>query len=147
MAKRYYGGVRIIFKKGAAREIIKALKNGGNVSSVLDQDTKPKEGGIFVDFLGTPASTLNLMAVLAGKRNIPVVPVYIVRRSRQLHDAYVIDPVQFIDKGDFDESVKDMTQRIVDTIEPFIRKYPEQWIWVHKRWKRRPPGMPKIYED
>ncbi|TET32084.1 MAG: hypothetical protein E3J72_20350 [Planctomycetota bacterium] len=147
MAKRDYGGVQVIFKKGAAREIIKVLRKGGLVASVLDQDTKPKEGGIFVDFFGIPASTLDLMAVLAGKRNMTVTPVYIIRVSRMKHRILVLDPVPFIDKGDFDESVRDMTQRLVDSMEPMVRKYPEQWIWVHRRWKRRPPGMPKIYED
>jgi KDO2-lipid IV(A) lauroyltransferase len=147
MAKRDYGGIRAIFKKGAARGIVKALRKGGLIAIVLDQDTKPKEGGIFVDFFGVPASTLNLLAVLAGKRNMSVTPVYIVRVSRMKHRILVLDPIPFIDKGNFDESVRDMTQRLVVSMEPLVRKYPEQWIWVHRRWKRRPPGMPKIYED
>ncbi|MHC4661259.1 MAG: lysophospholipid acyltransferase family protein [Planctomycetota bacterium] len=147
MSKRDYGGVRAIFKKGAAREIMRTLRSGGLVASVLDQDTKPKEGGIFVDFFGTPASTLNLMAVLAGKRGVSVTPVYIVRTSRTRHRAVVIEPVPFIDCGDFEESVRDMTQRLVATMEPFVRTYPEQWIWIHRRWKRRPPGEEKIYQD
>jgi len=146
MKQRARGGVNPIFKKEARREIISILKKNGLVGFVLDQDTKPKEGGIFVDFFGRKASTLSAPALLSEKRDTPVVPLFLVRESRFKHRAFVEEPIEFEKVGDNHEhNVVHNTRRYLEVLERYIRKYPEQWLWIHRRWRRRPPGEPPVY--
>jgi KDO2-lipid IV(A) lauroyltransferase len=145
MKWRARGGVNPIFKKEARREIISVLKNNGLVAFVLDQDTKPKEGGVFVEFFGHRASTLSAPALLSEKRGTPVVPVFLVRESRTKHRAYVEQPIEFENVGDHDTNTVHNTGRYLEVLERYIREYPEQWLWIHRRWRRRPPGEPQIY--
>jgi KDO2-lipid IV(A) lauroyltransferase len=145
MKWRARGGINPIFKKEAVREIVQLLRHNKLVAFVLDQDTKPKEGGIFVDFFGHAASTLSAPALLSQKRGTPVVPVFLVRESRYTHRAVVEPPIEFEDVGSHDENLRHNTRRYLEVLERYVRKYPEQWLWVHRRWRRRPPGEPQIY--
>lgn len=145
MKWRARGGVNPIFKKEARREIISLLKNNKLVAFVLDQDTKPKEGGIFVEFFGIEASTLSAPALLSEKRDIPVVPVFMVRESRSKHHAFVEPPIEPESVGDHQQNLVHNTRRYLEVLERYIRKYPEQWLWIHRRWRRRPPGAAPVY--
>ena len=138
MKWRTRGGVHPIFKKEARREIVHHLRQNDLVGFVLDQDTKAKEGGIFVDFFGHAASTLSAPAVLSRKRATPVIPVFLVRQSRYTHRAIVETPIEFEEVGDHEESLRHNTRRYLEVLERYIRRYPEQWIGWHHRWWTRP---------
>jgi KDO2-lipid IV(A) lauroyltransferase len=127
MKWRTRGGVHPIFKKEARREIVRVLRHNRLVAFVLDQDTKPKEGGIFVEFFGHKASTLSAPALLSQKYNTPVIPVFLVRTSRYTHQAIVEPPMYFENVGSHEENLLHNTRSI------------------HRRWRRRPPGEPPIY--
>ncbi len=145
MKWRALGGVHPIFKKEASREIVRLLRQNQLVGLVLDQDTKPKEGGIFVEFFGVKASTLSAPAVLSEKRDTPVVPALLVRESRYKHRAFVGEPIEFEDVGTQEENLVHNTRRYLAVLERYVRKYPEQWLWIHRRWRRRPPGEEPVY--
>ncbi len=145
MKWRTRGNVHPIYKKEARREIIRLLRNNKLVAFVIDQDTKPKEGGIFVKFLGTEASTLSAPALLSEKYNTLLIPVFIVRESRFTHRAIAETPIEFEKVGSPRENLLHNTRRYLEVLERYIRAYPEQWLWVHRRWRRRPPGQRQIY--
>ena len=101
---------------------------------------------IFVDFFGVPASTTYLMAKIALRTQSPIVPVFApwdAHRKKFL--LQILPAIQVELTGDEAEDVKRVTQEFTNVIEEQIRRYPEQWLWVHKRWKTRPPGEPGIY--
>ncbi|MFH1422114.1 MAG: lysophospholipid acyltransferase family protein [Planctomycetota bacterium] len=127
--------VNPIFKKGAAKQIVQKLRAGELVAFVLDQHAKRKEGGIVVNFFGRKASTLNILASLSKKHKIPVLPVFTVRTSRTKHKVFVEEPLYFEETTSPEDSLKYNTQRYSDIMEKYIRKYPEQWTWLHRRWK------------
>jgi KDO2-lipid IV(A) lauroyltransferase len=134
-----------IWKKGAAKGIFRALKDNTFVAYVLDQDAKPKDGSIFVEFFGLNASTTNALAVLSEKRGLPVIPGFMVRVSRTKHHAIILPPIEFERVGTVEESIKHNTRRYLEVVERFIQEHPDHWIWIHRRWKRRPEGEPGIY--
>lgn len=145
MKWRARGGVHPIFKKEAGREIVHLLRQNKLVAFVLDQDTKPKEGGIFVDFFGHKASTLSAPALLSQKRKTPVIPVFLVRETRYTHRAIVEPPIEFETTDDHERDLVNNTRRYLEVLEKYVHSYPEQWLWIHRRWRRRPPGEPQIY--
>jgi KDO2-lipid IV(A) lauroyltransferase len=145
MKWRTRGGVNPIFKKEARREVVRLLRENRLVAFVVDQDTKPKEGGIFVEFFGVKASTLSAPALLSEKRDTPVVPVFLVRESRYRHRAIVEPPVYFESVGTHEENLVHNTRRYLEVLERYVRQYPEQWLWIHRRWRRRPPGEQPVY--
>lgn len=127
--------VNPIYKKGAAKQILQKLREGELVAFVLDQHAKRKEGGIPVDFFGRKASTLSILAVLSRKHKIPVVPAFIVRTSRTHHRVFLEEPLYFEEKSTPEESIRYNTQRYSDIMEKYVRAYPAQWTWLHRRWK------------
>jgi len=145
MKWRTRGGVNPIYKKEARREVVRLLRDNKLVAFVIDQDTKPKEGGIFVEFFGRKASTLSAPAVLSEKRNTPLIPVFIVRESRFRHKVVAEPPMEFEKIGDHQENIHHNTRRYLEVLERYIRDYPWQWLWIHRRWRRRPPGEAQIY--
>jgi KDO2-lipid IV(A) lauroyltransferase len=93
-----------------------------------------------------PASTNAGIARLALRSGAPIVPAFIVRQGRRAeHRVYVLPVIWPERTGDFDADVRKLTQQLSDVFEGMVRRYPEQWLWVHKRWKTRPPGQPKVY--
>jgi KDO2-lipid IV(A) lauroyltransferase len=127
--------VNPIQKKGAAKQILQKLREGELVAFVLDQHAKRKEGGIPVDFFGRKASTLSILAVISRKHGIPVLPAFIVRTSRTRHKVFLEELLYFEEKSTPEESIRHNTQRYSDIIEKYVRAYPAQWTWLHRRWK------------
>jgi KDO2-lipid IV(A) lauroyltransferase len=134
-----------IWKKGAAKGIFRAIRRNMFVAYVLDQDTKLSEGSIFVEFFGKKASTTDSLAVLSYKRRLPVIPAFIVRKSRTRHHVYVLPPIEFETVGDLNESLAHNTRRYLAALEKFVMRHPDHWIWLHRRWRRRPEGEAPIY--
>lgn len=138
-------GNRTIGKRSAARRMLQILRGGDTLGILVDLNTLDREG-IFVDFFGVPASTTFLLAKLALRTDAAVLPVFApwdpMRRRFLLK---VDEPLAVERTGDDEEDVRRLTQLFTGVVEKYVRRYPEQWLWIHRRWKTRPPGEPGIY--
>ena len=135
-----------IFKNESARAMLKILKDAGTIGILADQNTMPQEG-VFVDFFGTPACTTAGLARVALHTGAAVVPGYAVW-DEELEKYWLRfePPMELVRTGDAERDIVENTQRFAKATEEIIRKHPEQWVWVHARWKTRPPGEGKLYE-
>lgn len=138
-------GNRTIDKRDAARPVLAALRRGEMVGILADLNALDSEG-VFVDFFGIPASTTAGIAALALRSGAAVVPGF------TLWDApsgrYVLtfeEPVELARTGSKAEDIRANTARFAGIIEAAVRRAPDQWLWIHKRWKTRPPGSPGLY--
>jgi KDO2-lipid IV(A) lauroyltransferase len=142
---RSTAGTRAIKKRAAAKEALRVLKQHGMLAIPADQN-QIHSYGVFVDFFGLPACTTPGPARLAMLTGAPVYPVFLVREGESgRHRIEVLPEVEVVTTGDRDADIQANTQRCTAIVEDMIRRYPEQWIWFHKRWKTRPPGEPKLY--
>jgi Kdo2-lipid IVA lauroyltransferase/acyltransferase len=130
---RRRSGVELITKRRALSEIVEALRRRRMVGILLDQNASRREG-VFVPFFGVPASTSKGMALIALRTGAPVLPVFIRRRPDGHHVVEVGAPVPVPPDGD----VVAFTHAFNEAIEAAIRRAPEQWFWLHRRWKTRP---------
>lgn len=147
LVNRYRGlaGNRPIFKNESARVMLKILQQGGTIGILADQNTMPEEG-VFVDFFGTPACTTAGIARVALHTGAAVVPGYAVWEEEIGKYRLRFEPaIELVNTGDAESDVRENTHRFARVIERIIRRYPEQWVWVHARWKTRPAGAPPLY--
>lgn len=143
---RCLSGNRPIFKNESARVMLKVLKGAGTIGILADQNTMPDEA-VFVNFFGKPASTTTGIARVAWHTGAAVVPGYAVwDESIQKYRLCFEPPVELIRTGDAERDVLENTQKFTAVLEEIIRKYPEQWVWVHGRWNTRPAGQPPVYD-
>lgn len=119
--------------------MIKILKSGGSVALLIDQDTKVKT--VFVDFFGMPAATPVGATVLAMKTGASVIPTYIYLADDGMHHMYILPEMPMRITGDEDSDIVFNTQLLTNFIEEQIRKHPEQWVWMHERWKTKPESV------
>src|ERR1700684_2771018 len=134
-----------IDKNKSARAILKVLGDGGTVGILADHNTALEEG-VFVNFFGIPASTTSGLARIALRTDAAVVPGFLFwDESLGKYRLRFEPPVELARSGDEEADVRENTQRFTSVIERYVRAHPEQWLWVHKRWKTRPPGEPAIY--
>jgi Kdo2-lipid IVA lauroyltransferase/acyltransferase len=142
---RGLSGGKPIEKNESARVMFKVLHAGGAVGILADHNTALEEG-VFVDFFGVPACSTSGLARIALRTGAAVVPVYALWDETSAKYRLHIDPqVELIRTGDADADVRTYTARFIQIIENIARAYPDQWLWVHKRWKTRPPGEKPIY--
>ena len=132
---RRYHDVNIVYRDDSPRKILKVLKSNGIVGIVADQDVDSVEG-VFVDFLGKKAFTPAGPAVLAKATGASLVPVVMIRDGRR-HRLIVCDPIELADTGNKEADIAANTQRWSNVLESYIRKYPDQWVWMHRRWKTK----------
>lgn len=142
---RCLSGNQPIEKNKSARSILRILADGGTVGILSDHNTVLEES-VFVDFFGIPASTTSGLARIALRTDAAVVPGFLswdnARRKYRLR----FEPaIRLARTGDEESDVRENTARFTKTIEDYVRAYPDQWLWVHKRWKTRPPGEREIY--
>jgi KDO2-lipid IV(A) lauroyltransferase len=143
---RCASGNEPIFKNESARVMLKILKDSGTVGILADQNTMPEEG-VFVDFFGKSACTTTGLARVALHTGAAVVPGYAYwDESIQKYRLRFEPPVELIRTGDTERDVFENTQRFTRVIEEIIRKHPDQWVWIHQRWKNRPKGEPPLYD-
>ena len=143
---RCLSGNRPIFKNESARTLLKILKEAGTVGILADQNTMPEEG-VFVDFFGKSACTTTGIARVALHTDAAVVPGYAIwDESGGKYRLRFEPPVELERTGDTERDVFVNTQKFAKVIEGIIRRYPEQWVWVHARWKTRPKGESNLYE-
>jgi KDO2-lipid IV(A) lauroyltransferase len=140
-------GNRSIDKKMAARSALKLLREGGTLGILADLNTQPHEG-VFVPFFDRPACTTSGIAVLALRTDAAVIPVVAPWHEGRGRYVFHGSPVvELVRTGDHERDVEINTARFTAAIEEQIRKYPEQWLWIHKRWKTRPDGEPDLYSS
>ena len=143
---RCLSGNRPVFKNESARSLLKILRDAGTVGILADQNTMPEEG-VFVDFFGTTACTTTGLARVALHTDAAVVPGYAYWDAGIGKYRLRFEPVVELSRsGDTERDVFVNTQKFAKVIEGIIRKYPEQWVWVHARWKTRPKGEAALYE-
>ncbi len=131
-------GAGLLPKKKSIKSIMQSLKNREVVAILPDQNTT-RGRAVFADFFGKPASTDRGLALLAMKRKAPVIPVFLVREKNRY--CLVIRPeIPTVRTGDRREDVRANTRNYNRAVESIIRRFPEQWFWVHRRWKTRPLG-------
>jgi Kdo2-lipid IVA lauroyltransferase/acyltransferase len=142
---RCSSGNEPIFKNESARALLKILKEAGTVGILADQNTMPDEG-VFVDFFGKSACTTTGIARVALHTDAAVVPGYAYWDARTGKYRLRFEPaVELVRTGNTERDIFVNTQRFAKVIEEIIRKYPEQWVWVHARWKTRPKGEAELY--
>lgn len=127
---------KLIPLKGSMFTILKSLKQGEMVVLLMDQNVDWYEG-VFVDFMGYRACTNKGLALIALKTRAPVIPVFVVR-EKDGFTAKILPEVPLKITGDTTRDVEDNTQQYNQVIESFLRRYPDQWFWLHQRWKTRP---------
>lgn len=143
-ARTRYGN-RCIDKKGSMREVLRTLKSGGVVGILSDLNTT-REEGVFVDFFGIPACTTAGVATLALRTGAAVLPGYIVwDEAGQIHRLCFAPEIETINTGNQKEDVVANTAAYARFLEGVIRSYPDQWLWIHRRWRTRPEGESEVY--
>jgi KDO2-lipid IV(A) lauroyltransferase len=142
---RCLSGNAPIEKNQSARAMLKILREGGTVGILADQNTSLEEG-VFVDFFGLPASTTTGLARLAPHTGAAVVPGYIYWDAALHKYRLRFEPaIGLVHTGDDATDIRENTARFTRVIENYARRHPDQWLWVHKRWKTRPPGEKPVY--
>jgi Kdo2-lipid IVA lauroyltransferase/acyltransferase len=139
--RRALSGNRIIEKKDAARGILRALAANEAVGILIDQNSTADQG-VFIDFFGMKACAGSAFAKLANHSGAAVVPGFALWSEQE--QRYVL---RFHPPFEITGDVTADTQRIHSLLESVIREYPDQWLWIHRRWKTRPPGEPDLYKD
>ena len=144
---RCLSGNSPIEKNQSARAVLKVLAAGGTVGVLADHNTLLAEG-VFVDFFGIPACTTAGLARFALHADAAVVPGFLNWDSALRKYRLCFEPaIELARTGDDAADVRENTQRFTRVIENYVRRYPDQWLWLHRRWKTRPPGEPPIYRD
>jgi Kdo2-lipid IVA lauroyltransferase/acyltransferase len=134
-----------IERRSAARDILKTLRQNEAVGILFDQNTTRSEG-IFAEFFGIPAATTPALALFALRTGAAVVPGFLIwDTSLGKHRLRLDPPVQLIDTGNLDHDVLENTKIFNKILEGYIRAYPDQWLWIHRRWKTRPQGEASLY--
>lgn len=138
-------GNRAINKTNSVPTAIHILREGGTLGILADVNAHPKEG-VFVPFFGVPACTSSGVAMLAIRTNAVIVPLAGVWDEKEgkylgIHG----DAIEPAKSGDRQADVVTTTAKFTAEVEKMIRAYPDQWLWIHKRWKSRPPGEAPIY--
>jgi KDO2-lipid IV(A) lauroyltransferase len=134
-------GNTVIYKKKALSQIVQTIRGGGIVAIVIDQNVQEKDG-IFVDFFGRPACTTTVAAALALKTGCMIVPVRCPLGPDGRYRMIYGPPVEWEGPGRGPEAVAALTQHLTSIIEGWVREYPEQWLWLHRRWKTQPSPPP-----
>jgi KDO2-lipid IV(A) lauroyltransferase len=143
---RCLSGNRPIFKNESARVVLKILREAGTIGILADQNTMPEEG-VFVDFFGKTACTTTGIARVALHTDAAVVPGYAYwDKSLRKYRLRFEPAVELIRTGDIEQDIFLNTQKFAKVIEGIIRRHPEQWVWVHARWKTRPKSEAPLYD-
>jgi len=138
-------GQQIVEREGALKKLVRALRDGGTVGLLLDQNTDPEEGGTFADFFGKPVAVSPAAGILASMTGAEIIFAYALPRPDGTYRGELphLIPAADIAAMDRATAAQVLTQRITGFYEEAIRAYPECWLWSYKRWRHVPPGMPK----
>ena len=124
-----------VYKKSAMIKLVKTLKKNGYAGLLIDQKAGKNES-VKVKFFGKDADTANSVAILKLKLDPIVIPIFIPRMKNGKYKIVAYEPVEYKDSSDNkEEKIVKMTQKYNDIMEDIIKKYPEQWFWMHNRWR------------
>ena len=135
----------VLHKDDFARGLIAAMRRGETVGILMDTNMTPPQG-VFVPFFGHMACTASGLARVALRTGAAVLPGFMLWEERERK--YVLhfgEEIELLATGDDERDAIENTARFTAAIESYVRRYPEQWLWVHRRWKTRPEGEPPIY--
>ena len=138
-------GNKTVDKDNFVRGLLAAMKAGDVVGILMDTNMTPPQG-IFVDFFGIPACTASGLARIALRTDAAVVPTFTIWDRELKKYRLRFDPaLELIRTGDLEADIRSNTQVFTKRIEDYVRRHPEQWLWVHRRWKTRPEGENGLY--
>jgi KDO2-lipid IV(A) lauroyltransferase len=138
-------GNRVLHKDDFARGLLKAMHEGGTVGILMDTNMTPPQG-IFANFFGVPACTGSGLARVALKTGAAVLPGFCLWDESERQYVLRFGPeISFAQTEDSEADILAATQQCNDVLESWIRRYPDQWLWIHRRWKTRPAGEPSVY--
>lgn len=137
-------GIKIVYKKGALPEMRQMLRRGGVIGLLVDQSRRSE--GVDVNFFGHRVTATPAAAFLAIRCQSPVLPLFCVHDDSGRLTVVVKSPLEMERTGDLRSDVQTNTQRITDVVEKAVRQYPDQWFWVHKRWKKYYPDLYPEYQ-
>jgi len=133
-------GIRTIYRDESPKEMLRILKNNRILGMLADQDVGSVDG-VFVDFLGHPAYTPTAPVKLAMAAETVIVPAFMIREGNR-YRLILEEPIMpKTVKGSREETVREFTQQWSRVVEKYIRRYPEQWVWMHNRWKTSPEDV------
>jgi KDO2-lipid IV(A) lauroyltransferase len=125
--------IKSIPRKACVVDTIRCLRNNEVVFLPLDQNFGT--GGVFVNFFGRPAATATGPVILAQRTGAAIVPCFVVRQKDNRHKIYFEPEVPLETRFSESENIKAIVQKLTDIIERYIRFYPAEWSWIHRRWK------------
>jgi KDO2-lipid IV(A) lauroyltransferase len=135
-------GNAVIYRRGAIRRVLRALSDNQAVAILIDQHIQTSDA-VYVDFFNRPAATTSALASLALRTGAPVVPVFALPlrggRFRMVYE-HPVDPP----RSDDPDAVREFTQRCTDVLEMYVRRYPDLWLWMHRRWRDVEPGTAPV---
>ncbi|WP_263380286.1 lysophospholipid acyltransferase family protein [Granulicella paludicola] len=138
-------GNRVIHKDDFARGLLTAMNKGETVGILMDTNMTPPQG-VFVPFFGVPACTATAMARIALRSDAAVIPGFLLWEASERKYVLRFGPqIELVRTGDAQADIVANTALFTAVTESYIRRYPEQWLWVHRRWKTRPPGEERLY--
>jgi KDO2-lipid IV(A) lauroyltransferase len=138
-------GNQVLHKDDFARGLLTAMRAGQTVGILMDTNMTPPQGE-FVEFFGRPACTASGLARVALKTGAAVLPGFMLWKEAERRYVLHFGPeLSLARTGDADADILAATQLCTQTIESWIRRYPDQWLWIHRRWKTRPAGEPGLY--
>jgi KDO2-lipid IV(A) lauroyltransferase len=137
-AFRMQGGNSVFYKKQAIAQTLRFLRDGKGVAILIDQNVQQKDG-IFVDYFGRPAATTTVAAALGVKTGCALIPCSALLTEEGGYRLLYEAPVPCESTGDRTADVARVTQVLTSRIEGWVRETPDQWLWIHRRWKTRPP--------
>lgn len=132
--RQYYGSVSVGKEKTGIRDMIRTLREGGCVGVLGDQSGG--DDGVWIRFFGRSTTAPRGPITLALRLGVPVLPVFCVRRQGPYHDIFIEPPLQLVRTGDLEKDRAISTQKYLQILESYLTRYPSQWLWGHKRWKR-----------
>jgi KDO2-lipid IV(A) lauroyltransferase len=138
-------GNTVLHKDDFARGLLGAMRRGDTVGILMDTNMTPPQG-VFVDFFGTPACTASGLARVGMRTGAAMLPGFLTWRKEE--KKYVLEfgeRLELVCTGNDEQDMVTNTQLCTTAIEAWVRRYPEQWLWVHRRWKTRPAGEPSLY--
>jgi KDO2-lipid IV(A) lauroyltransferase len=138
-------GNRVLHKDDFARGLLAAMRAGETVGILMDTNMTPPQG-LFVPFFGVPACSASGLARVALKTGAAVLPGFLLwEESERRYVLHFYPELALVSTGDPEADAAENTARFTAVLENVIRQYPSQWLWMHRRWKTRPPGAPPIY--
>ena len=138
-------GNRVLHKDDFARGLLTAMREGQAVAILMDTNMTPPQG-VFVPFFGIEACTASGLARVALKTGAAVLPGFLLWEQKEHRYVLHFGPeLHFTATGDTENDILSATQQCNDVLEAWIGRYPDQWLWIHRRWKTRPPGQPGLY--